>query len=370
MKKPHSNQATPNYLGFVYQLLVAIEYCFTAKKNQTVWIECFGDIYDGEKLIEVKHHLKDHNLHSNAVDFWKTLKNLVTQDTIDMGRFILHTTSKIPEDSLFHDWNKLTKNQKYQKIKTHTPVDSIKADYDTIIKTSKKDLTSILDRFNIDSSKLSIEDFTKNLLKDRYLATIEPDNRSEVIKWLQGHLNSFAVSNPYMWHIDINSFDEDYRLFVNKFKNNNIIFPKVNDDLELDSNSFFYKFHDELKEIGVRKKVRLSAVSDYIRMEQSKFELIKRSPRIMPITIEKYKKDVIRKCERIKGKESRNLKPESVGSQQAKDCSYNAYFNFLDTEIIELEYVDNTEDYFMFGKSYYAIEKNEFKWTYEKDDLE
>lgn len=44
MNKPQSNQATPKYLGFVYQVLVALEQCFIADKNQTIWIECYGDI--------------------------------------------------------------------------------------------------------------------------------------------------------------------------------------------------------------------------------------------------------------------------------------------------------------------------------------
>lgn len=57
MSKPFSNNATSKYLGYVYQVLIAIEQCYIADKNQTIWIESFGDIYDGETSTEIKHHL-------------------------------------------------------------------------------------------------------------------------------------------------------------------------------------------------------------------------------------------------------------------------------------------------------------------------
>lgn len=36
MIEPHSNQATPKYLGYVYQVLIAIEQCFQVKSNETI----------------------------------------------------------------------------------------------------------------------------------------------------------------------------------------------------------------------------------------------------------------------------------------------------------------------------------------------
>ncbi len=58
MPKPFSNNATPKYLGYVYQVLIAIEQCFQAKKNETIWIECYGDVYDGSTSTEVKYHFE------------------------------------------------------------------------------------------------------------------------------------------------------------------------------------------------------------------------------------------------------------------------------------------------------------------------
>lgn len=69
MDKIFSNQATSQYLGYVYQVLIAIESYFNAKKNQIIWLECYGDIYDGITLTETKNHLEPHYLTSNSIDF-------------------------------------------------------------------------------------------------------------------------------------------------------------------------------------------------------------------------------------------------------------------------------------------------------------
>ena len=96
-----SNNATPKYLGYFYQVLIAIEQCFHASSNETIWLECCGDVYDGQTSTEVKHHFGDGNLTDNSDDFWKTLKNYVVEDVTPFNSLVLHTTAKIPKTSIF-----------------------------------------------------------------------------------------------------------------------------------------------------------------------------------------------------------------------------------------------------------------------------
>jgi hypothetical protein len=101
--KNFSNDATSKILGFDYQKLVALKMCLDAKPNETIWIECKGDVADENSTTEVKHHLGKHNLTSNSVDVWKTLQNHIEQYNVaeNFSRLVLLTTSTIPEDSIF-----------------------------------------------------------------------------------------------------------------------------------------------------------------------------------------------------------------------------------------------------------------------------
>jgi hypothetical protein len=109
-----NNDATSKILGFDYQKLIALERCLDAKPNEYIWIECKGDVADTKASVEVKHHESKHNLSSNSVDAWKTIKNYVDNLNVidDFNHLILHTISTVPEDSIFYEWNKLTPIQK------------------------------------------------------------------------------------------------------------------------------------------------------------------------------------------------------------------------------------------------------------------
>ena len=69
-----SNDATLKLLGYKYQELMAIETAFNANINETIWLECKGDVADSETVTEYKHHIGNVNLSNKSIDFWKTLK--------------------------------------------------------------------------------------------------------------------------------------------------------------------------------------------------------------------------------------------------------------------------------------------------------
>jgi len=104
------NDNTLKELGNLYKVLIALEKCLNAKPNQHIWIECKGDVATEDTSIEVKHHADTHNLTSNSEDAWKTIKNYV--ENFDIAKtfthLILHTTSSVPDESIFHNWNDLS----------------------------------------------------------------------------------------------------------------------------------------------------------------------------------------------------------------------------------------------------------------------
>ncbi len=119
-KNTFSNDATSKLLGYDYQKLIALEKCLDAKPNQYIWIECKGDVADNNTTSEIKHHSLRHNITSNSVDVWKTLKNYVSEFHIAklFDNLILHTTSSINEDSIFFNWCDLPNSEKKQDCLT------------------------------------------------------------------------------------------------------------------------------------------------------------------------------------------------------------------------------------------------------------
>ena len=110
-------------------------------------------------LLKLSIIYKSGNLSSNSVDFWKTLKNIVNEDTTDMREFILHTTQDIPKSSIFYEWNTLNPTKKYNLLKGNKPTDTVLPYYSEIMKVKRKDLLPILKVFVINSSQIKVEDF-------------------------------------------------------------------------------------------------------------------------------------------------------------------------------------------------------------------
>ena len=160
-----SNDATFKLLGFEYQKLIALEKCLDAKPNERIWIECRGDVANKDTSMEIKHHSSNHNITSNSEDVWNTLKNYITEINITQTftNLILHTTSSIPNSSIFFDWNRLAIAEKRRKVLNHTPSATIKSYYETVAKCSEENLKLILGRFEIISNQPKIEEMWENL---------------------------------------------------------------------------------------------------------------------------------------------------------------------------------------------------------------
>ncbi|WP_241149116.1 hypothetical protein [Photobacterium sanguinicancri] len=262
----HSNQATPKYLGYVYQVLIAIEKCFEAKPNETIWIECFGDVYNGHTYTEVKHHCEEHNLSSNSKDFWNTLKNLVIEDSSQFEEVVLHTTSIISDRSIFKSWNEVDVEERFKKIKDFNPCHSTKALYERIFKEATEDeIKSILSRFTIKHSCLKVEQQWGKLIEMGKLRCLEENYRESVLHWVYSYVNKRAMENRYYWQVNINDFDDAFRFQVNRWGGDKIPFPKYDEQCNLNDVRKF-NFLDEYKDIGIRQTDRGSASMNILKL--------------------------------------------------------------------------------------------------------
>ncbi|SMG67326.1 conserved hypothetical protein [methanotrophic bacterial endosymbiont of Bathymodiolus sp.] len=176
----------------------------------------------------MKHHFERTNLTSNSVDFWKTLKNFVEQDTSSFNSLILHTTANISKSSIFYEWNELTKTKKYNNLKSHSPCDTVKHFYDVAITNyPRKDLLLILERLIIKSSQSNIKDKWEELKNTRFLSYIPEQHKEDAFYWVYAYVNKRAIDNRYKWHIKINDFDNHRQRALSKYTQDKIPFEII-----------------------------------------------------------------------------------------------------------------------------------------------
>ncbi|EWH06197.1 hypothetical protein AT00_09380 [Pseudoalteromonas lipolytica SCSIO 04301] len=371
MTEGFANNATAKYLGYVYQVLIAIEKCFDAKPNETIWIECFGDVYDGKRFTEVKHHVKEHNLASNSADFWNTLKNLVEEDSSMFEQIVLHTTSFISERSIFHGWNTRSAHEKLSIIKSHVPSPSIKPLYDKIFKgASNAELLSILSRFTIDQSREHVEEKWKSLLGDRKLKCVLEPYRETILHWIYSYVNKNAIVDHQHWKVNINDFDDAFQFQVNRWSGENIPFPVDRTEYVTEQHAYSYLFLLEYKDIGLRGRDRGVALNDYFKTKNSEESLVDLKPDIMPEIIDNYLVDAVEKAKGYKRRYSYEIDYEDLGTSKSNKVAREAYFEFHNSSVLELPEVSGTKPYFMRGKVHEAINNTSYTWKYNEEDVD
>lgn len=369
MPKPFSNNATPKYLGYVYQVLIAIEQCFQAKKNETIWIECYGDVYDGNTSKEVKHHFGKTNLTSNSEDFWKTLKNLVTEDISEVNDFILHTTADIPDDSIFFGWNELSKTKKYDKLEDHTPVATIKSHYDAVIAKPKEELLLILEKLTIKSSQPNIEEKWQELKESRNpcLYSVKDNYKAAALHWIYGYIHGKAINDRYNWEIKINDFDSACKLALQPYTQNKIPFPHIEETkIDIDSKSFL--FVEEMKNIELRKNSIEQAISDYFRSNETQINFLNYQPIIAEI-LDKYDSSILREMKLLKNEHSLDTEIEELNTKKALIAAKNLYSNCMKLPLNHIPQVNDTQKYYQDGRIHHNVNENRFVWRICEEDL-
>lgn len=368
--KTHSNQATPKYLGYVYQVLIAIEQCFVAKKNQTIWIECYGDVYNGSIGTEVKHHIGQSYLTDNSPDFWKTLKNLVTEDISGVEEFALHTTSDIKVDSIFYGWNELSKTKKYKLLKDHDPVDTVADFYTkTITNFPRKKLLPILDKLTIKSSQLSVKEKWEELKESRFLNYIPKEFKEDAFNWIYSYVNKKAIEDCRHWRIKINDFDTARQVSLNKFTQGQIPFPLINKG-NVDSIEGNLIFVNVMEELNFRRSPIEKAVSEYLRAAKSRLALLSYEPTTLSETLDEYDETLLDRVESKKDYWAEKLEVDELGSKKSIEVSKELYNECINKqELIKIPDVDSTRPYYQNGRIHHNVNECLFTWKFMKEDL-
>ena len=374
MNKTLDNDSTKKQLGFEYQKLVALEYCLNAKNGEYVYIECFGDVQYGSESIEVKHHEGDSNLTSNSVDAWKTLKNHVIEyDKLKSNdRFILHTTQNVPSDSIFHNWNQLTKAVKYRKINDHSISATSKSFKDEIFDTkniSKQDLLVILDKFVINSGEPKVDEKLNQLKEHSTFKLITDNLRSAAIGVLHQWIIEKAINDSNKWEVNITDFNSDLQFSLSKFSKDYIPFPSVTEPERDDTNlSKGYKFIEKLNAISMKKNDLHQAFQDYVRSEEVYKEILKINPTLKDnITI--YEEEINSVLQTEKSAVSYDLSSDSFKDNTHIKKSQEVYFKCIANPHYEISGFNGTQRFFRNGRIQNINETSDFEWLYKETDI-
>lgn len=364
-----ANDNTQKLLGFDYQKLIALEYCLNAKKNEHIWIECKGDVADKETSIEVKHHNKAHSLISNSIDVWKTLKNYLVEHQIiaQFDYLVLHTTSTIPDYSIFYGWNDLSSEKKKSKLLSHKPSDSIKVFHEVVKNSPEKKLLDILSKFSILDGQPTVDE-KWNELKEHPAFTIIPDDfRDAAIEKLYGYITKAAIDDSKKWQINITDFKKDMQHTLSPFTSGKIPFPVIQKSDISSSNSDFL-FIKKMQDVRLKETTQENAISDYLRANMSQFKLLSMSP-----TLEDILKTYDANIERMLGDEkeciANELLAEDIGTATSVSKSNQLYYNCINKAHEQITNVDSTQKYYRDGRIHHVLEETESKWEFKEEDV-
>lgn len=371
-KDTFSNNNTKKGIGLDYQKLIALEYCINAKNNESIWIECFGDVANDNSSVEIKHHFESHNITSNSEDVWKTLKNYAVEfdKIIDNDTLILFTTSSINADSIFHKWNEKTPNTKYTILQKHITADGITKYKEEFFKKKKADLLLILKKFYIFSEQPNIIEKSKELKENPFFSLIPDELKDAALENAYGYISLKALDNLDKWEINSNDFKKDMRFTLMNFTQNNIPFPLIQKEElhETELNKRDFLFIEKLKKIDVKENDQANAVEDYIKANLSVEKLLRITPTIKS-NLEIYDEEIERNLKDEKSYSSYNLSKEDLDSQKSKIESRNVFFNCLRQEHTQIINVTNTQKYYRNGRIHDIVENNKFDWEFKETDL-
>jgi hypothetical protein len=368
-KETFSNDATSKLLGYDYQKLVALEICLDAKRNEHIWIECKGDVATKDTSIEVKHHGKPHNLSSNSVDVWKTIKNYVTEKELVKGHshLRLHTTSTVSDDSIFDKWNGLSASKKRTVLLKHSPSETIKDFHALIKKCPATDLKAILEKFSIETGQSTIKEKWEEIKDHSVLITTPESFRDAAVELLYGYITKAAIDNEKKWQISINDFQRDVRTYLSKFSTGNTPFPLIPvEDIDLSGETFI--FVERMRAVNLKSAAIELALSDYLRAQLSQIELLKMTP-TLDDSLREYDDSVLRRMTDAKLSHSNNVEANELNAGEAHKKSRDLYFSCKAGAVEKMLGVDGLQKYYRDGRIDHQVEITAFEWKFGEDDL-
>lgn len=230
------NNATEVAEAFVYQFLVALDYCFKLKEGETLYFECYGDVsISKEEQIEVKKYKKP--LTNYSENFWKTLVNWLDKnfENNHYKKLLLLTTQNISSYSKLTNWNTLNAEQKLKRIEEliknyhqrKRKSTRLLKYFEIIIKIDKNILKNVLEKFEILDKKPETSTLFKQI-SEIWGKGVENNRKVDFINDLLGFLIKHLQNNDNKkWSISYEGFNKKVSERTQLYVPNSYIFPNI-----------------------------------------------------------------------------------------------------------------------------------------------
>ncbi|AYM89625.1 hypothetical protein D9980_03000 [Serratia sp. 3ACOL1] len=364
-----SNNATKKLLGFDYQKLLALESCLNAKENETIWIECFGDIALADKSTEVKHHLTRSVLNDAHIDFWKTLYNLANEYPILSGfnRFELLTTSEINDASIFFNWNNVTAEIKLSRITSVKSNKTISKYHDFIFSYEKNKLLTILEKLTIIGSQPMINQKYEELKSHASFLIIPDQHVDSFMHKMLGYISMKAIDDMDRWHIDRNEFKREMEGFAKPFIDKDYPFPHVAKKDVNRSDASKFNFIDELKKIDLDDTIVNNAIVDFLRAERSALKILKLHSS-MADNLEEFDDALCDDLSLVKLKHSAVISHEKQKELEIVSTSKKMYSECLLLNNKKILGIQEIAGYYQKGRIHSIVDRKDFSWIFLEDN--
>ena len=373
------NDATKQQAGTIYQYLIALKDCFELDDESVLEIENKGDVTvincnKGVFQKEVKHHFERTTLSDRNVDLWKTLANWYEEydKSIQFKHYVLHTTSIILDNSSFAKWDKLSKEEKLEKIKgigkkKKGKEKKFREQYIRIFgeKCDEEKLIDILDKFTIAPAQTTLPGISKVFSK--YIGYIPINNRDYFIGALLGEILIRVKNPPYKWIINKIIFDEILqRISPSYIESGTIPLPNEYVKAEVPKDAFegYYekKFVKAIKEIDYEEEVA-NAILNYWKANMTIASYF-RDDFIYLDSIESYKMDLENKMQYTK--KNMIIKFENKSEKEKIKNSKVLYNDIMLWEAKDFGSIIRNRDFFQQGVIHNIVEETGFRWKLEE----
>ena len=287
--------STSSIKGVLFQFLIALEQCFKMQREQSVYIETYGDVsvlgdLNNSEQIESKFYKKA--LTDLDKNIWKSIYNWMNEDfPIDkFSSLVLFTTQTVSMTSSWLNWNvkplverkkilnKLKKQFDSQKKQSKEMAMYMNAIFDTKKATR---LSQIVEILYIDTTRMDWNQYYKHI-RDEYAKGIPNIQKGKYMNHMFGYiLNPNIVNNS--WRITYDDFTRETEEITKTLVENTAVFPTKLKLADIKKNDYDgYAFVEKIRSIKYDEVIP-EAIDDYvhtanmIQQELEKSEIKKNS---------------------------------------------------------------------------------------------
>ena len=312
--------ASPQVKGFLYQFLVALQFCFEMKRNQTLYVEKFGDLAikttgEGESIsVESKHYstTKIHLLHQNVIN---TLYNWAQPNFHQehYTKLLLITTQKVRIGDVLNSFFKAENKYNVFTNELNKEIKRIKDKLESDKKSNPKATLSIRKEKTLEQMEYLCKREHKTVIQDilsKWVMNVEcldfMDLYDTIVNryasMLEGRKAELYIDglfamiiNPGIvekgWYIKREDFEKRQQELNSDFSTKTISFPTIGDPTETETEGLGSSlFVEKLRIVNLENEIT-KAIYDYVKTNNLILKEIKGRP-MRDNGLEKYKENL------------------------------------------------------------------------------